>query len=147
MSGSVPPSLHNLPSVDLSYNALEGNFPKTSFLGNQDLLNYSQELFYQPPQHRVLSKESSKNYTKIYLPVALFIALLAFGGWLFVSRLQAEKTRPGSLDSKHGDIFRIWNYDGKIAYEDIIEATGDFDIGHCIGTGGYGSVCIQSRIA
>ena len=37
-------------------------------------------------------------------------------------------------------MFSIWNYDGKIAYEDIINVTEDFDIKYCIGTGGYGSV-------
>ncbi|PON40398.1 hypothetical protein TorRG33x02_340310, partial [Trema orientale] len=42
--------------------------------------------------------------------------------------------------TKNGDIFSIWNYEGKIAFEDIIKATGDFDISYCIGTGGYGSV-------
>ncbi|XP_058188127.1 MDIS1-interacting receptor like kinase 2-like [Rhododendron vialii] len=42
--------------------------------------------------------------------------------------------------TNHGDIFSIWNYDGRIAYEDIIKATNDFDIRYCIGTGGYGSV-------
>ncbi|XP_027176906.1 MDIS1-interacting receptor like kinase 2-like [Coffea eugenioides] len=44
------------------------------------------------------------------------------------------------MDNKHGDIFRIWNYDGNMAYEDIIKATNDFDVSYCIGTGGYGSV-------
>ena len=34
----------------------------------------------------------------------------------------------------------IWDYDGAIAYGDIIQATEDFDIKYCIGTGGYGSV-------
>jgi len=37
-------------------------------------------------------------------------------------------------------LFSIWNYDGHIAYEDIIEVTEDFDIKYCIGTGGYDSV-------
>ncbi|XP_061352112.1 probable leucine-rich repeat receptor-like protein kinase At1g35710 [Gastrolobium bilobum] len=41
---------------------------------------------------------------------------------------------------KNGDLFSIWNYDGKIAFEDIIKATEDFDIRYCIGTGAYGSV-------
>ncbi|WVZ16984.1 hypothetical protein V8G54_009966 [Vigna mungo] len=40
----------------------------------------------------------------------------------------------------NGDLFSIWNYDGKIAFEDIITATEDFDIKYCIGTGAYGSV-------
>ncbi|XP_048129008.1 MDIS1-interacting receptor like kinase 2-like, partial [Rhodamnia argentea] len=41
---------------------------------------------------------------------------------------------------KNGDFLSIWNYDGRIAYEDIINATEDFDIKYCIGSGGYGSV-------
>jgi serine/threonine protein kinase len=44
-------------------------------------------------------------------------------------------------ETNHGNLFLIWNYDGHITYEDIIEATEDFDIKYCIGTGGYGSVC------
>ncbi|MBA0785004.1 hypothetical protein Gotri_025414, partial [Gossypium trilobum] len=32
------------------------------------------------------------------------------------------------------------NYDGKIAYEDIVAATEDFDFQYCIEVGGYGSV-------
>ncbi|XP_043705583.1 MDIS1-interacting receptor like kinase 2-like [Telopea speciosissima] len=43
---------------------------------------------------------------------------------------------------QNGDIFFIWNYDGTIAYNDIMEATEEFDIKYCIGTGGYGSVYI-----
>ena len=38
------------------------------------------------------------------------------------------------------DLFSIWNYDGNIAFEDIITGTEEFDIKYCIGTGGYGSV-------
>ncbi|XP_040956086.1 probable leucine-rich repeat receptor-like protein kinase At1g35710 [Gossypium hirsutum] len=32
------------------------------------------------------------------------------------------------------------NYDGKIAYEDIVAPTEDFDFSYCMGVGGYGSV-------
>lgn len=35
------------------------------------------------------------------------------------------------------DPFSIWTYDGKIIYEDIIEATERFDDKFCIGKGGY----------
>ena len=37
-------------------------------------------------------------------------------------------------------MFSIWNYDGKIAYEEIIKVTEDFNIRYCIGTDSYGSV-------
>ncbi|XP_059451363.1 MDIS1-interacting receptor like kinase 2-like [Corylus avellana] len=51
-----------------------------------------------------------------------------------------KKTQFESKETKNGNLFSIWNYDGHIAYEDIILATEDFDIRYCIGTGGYGSV-------
>lgn len=38
------------------------------------------------------------------------------------------------------NITSIWNYDGVIIYEDIIEATENFDNKYCIGEGGYGKV-------
>ena len=61
-------------------------------------------------------------------------------GCIFLSQRGDKKTKSDSSELKNGDLFSIWNYDGKIAYEDIIEATKDFDISYCIGTGGYGSV-------
>ncbi|MED6173944.1 hypothetical protein PIB30_064458 [Stylosanthes scabra] len=42
--------------------------------------------------------------------------------------------------AKDGNLFSVWNFDGKIAFQDIIEATQNFDIRYCIGTGAYGSV-------
>ena len=41
---------------------------------------------------------------------------------------------------KNGDLLLIWDYDGVIAYQDIIQAIKDFDIKYCIGTEGYDSV-------
>ncbi|KAF5475937.1 hypothetical protein F2P56_007691, partial [Juglans regia] len=62
------------------------------------------------------------------------------GGGILFSRCVFKKNQIESRGLKNGNIFSIWNYDGHIAYEDIIEATEDFDIRYCIGTGGYGSV-------
>uniref|UniRef100_A0A7N2QZX4 non-specific serine/threonine protein kinase n=1 Tax=Quercus lobata TaxID=97700 RepID=A0A7N2QZX4_QUELO len=45
-----------------------------------------------------------------------------------------------SGETKNGDLFSIGNYDGKIAYENIIEAIKDFDIRYCIGTDSYGTI-------
>nr|XP_048331621.1 MDIS1-interacting receptor like kinase 2-like [Ziziphus jujuba var. spinosa] len=50
------------------------------------------------------------------------------------------KSLDETIATKNGDIFSVWNYDGNLAYKDIIQATEDFDIRYCIGTGGYGSV-------
>ncbi|XP_059624028.1 MDIS1-interacting receptor like kinase 2-like [Cornus florida] len=79
------------------------------------------------------------NFVKIFLPVSFFLVsclVLLY----YYSRFKLKKGQPQPRVTKHGDIFSIWNFDGRIAYEDIIEATNDFDIKYCIGTGGYGSV-------
>ncbi|KAG2411262.1 hypothetical protein I3760_Q016500 [Carya illinoinensis] len=59
---------------------------------------------------------------------------------ILLSRCVFKENQLDLRESKNGNIFSVWNYDGHIAYEDIIEATEDFDIRYCIGTGGYGSV-------
>ncbi|XP_043721740.1 MDIS1-interacting receptor like kinase 2-like [Telopea speciosissima] len=63
----------------------------------------------------------------------------------FQLRRQRQKLRnfkTETREEKTGDLFSVWNYDGVIAYNDIIEATEDFDIRYCIGTGGCGSVYV-----
>ena len=76
---------------------------------------------------------------KILVPLAIFFAIL-LTGYIFHSQCRVKKTQSETRSAKNGDMFSIWNYDGKIAYEDIIKVTEDFDIKYCIGTGGYGSV-------
>ncbi|CAL5367869.1 unnamed protein product [Camellia sinensis] len=67
----------------------------------------------------------------------VFLTLLAFACF---QRRETQKHQNEARAIKNGDICSIWNYDGRIAYEDIIKATNNFDIKYCIGTGGYGSV-------
>ncbi|XLT25272.1 hypothetical protein HN873_056564 [Arachis hypogaea] len=55
---------------------------------------------------------------------------------------QAPRLKFNQVQKKNRDLFFIWNYDGKIAFEDIIEATQDFDIRYCIATGTYDCVYI-----
>ncbi|KAL5582446.1 hypothetical protein UlMin_014888 [Ulmus minor] len=70
-----------------------------------------------------------------------FLAIGVILVFLRVKRLlRSKSSQPCEGETKNGDLFSIWNYDGKIAYEDIINATEDFNIKYCIGTGGYGSV-------
>ncbi|KAJ1419600.1 Tyrosine-protein kinase, active site [Sesbania bispinosa] len=58
----------------------------------------------------------------------------------FLRLVATKKKHENTVTTKNGDLFCIWNYDGNIAYEDIIRATEDFDMKYCIGTGAYGSV-------
>lgn len=144
LTGAIPPSLILLRNVtlNLSYNSLKGpipmnlqhSFPPDAFMGNEDL--------YLP--HSSPSNSSSINMLpmKIFVPGTIILAVFCFG-YLVATRCRCVARKNQSdfrVVPKHGDLFSIWNFDGTIAYKDIIEATEDFDIKYCIGTGTYGSV-------
>ncbi|KAF8042015.1 hypothetical protein BT93_A0576 [Corymbia citriodora subsp. variegata] len=78
------------------------------------------------------------------IPLAAIFISCIVGGSRFLFRsaktsMQAKSLQLGTTE-KNGNFLSIWNYDERIAYEDIINATEDFDLKYCIGTGGYGSV-------
>ncbi|KAI5596528.1 hypothetical protein BDE02_02G007400 [Populus trichocarpa] len=167
LSGQIPSQLHNLPSlsyVNFRYNNLSGFVPlqlpqpfdvsftcdslhgqrtnspeifqATVFEGNKDLHpDFSRcSSIYSPP-----SKDNRIIHSiKIFLPITTISLCLLCLGCCYLSRCKATQPEPTSL--KNGDLFSIWNYDGRIAYEDIIAATENFDLRYCIGSGGYGSV-------
>ncbi|XP_022769630.1 probable leucine-rich repeat receptor-like protein kinase At1g35710 [Durio zibethinus] len=76
---------------------------------------------------------------EIILPVIVFIAFVS-SGVVFAFKCRRKNDKSDLNATRNGDLFSIWNYDGRIAFEDIIEATEDFDVRYCIGTGCYGSV-------
>ncbi|OMO58857.1 hypothetical protein COLO4_34357 [Corchorus olitorius] len=136
LSGVVP---NNLPGV---YNDNSGcqSIDPSVYGGNRNLTIYHCS---PPPTYSLGPTYSLSNNLKIFLPVAAFIAFLALGCLIFMWRRKMKvKVNPSNIlqTTKNGDMFSVWNFDGKIAYEDIIAATNDFDIRFCIGTGGYGSV-------
>ncbi|XP_071912149.1 MDIS1-interacting receptor like kinase 2-like [Coffea arabica] len=71
-----------------------------------------------------------------------FVVYSLIGGLLclILCKTKVKKVESEPLDNKHGDVFRMLNYDGHMAYEDIIKATRGFDVSYCIGRGDYGSV-------
>uniref|UniRef100_A0A2N9FT90 non-specific serine/threonine protein kinase n=1 Tax=Fagus sylvatica TaxID=28930 RepID=A0A2N9FT90_FAGSY len=134
--GSIPSTLGhltNLTSLSLSSNQINGSIPEEIgnmtnlmelYLNNNDIVGQIPLTLGHLPNLRTLSLDW--NQISGSIPVEI-----ANCSW----KIESE-----SRETKNGDLFSIWNYDGKIAYEDIIEATEDFDIRYCIGTGGYGSV-------
>ncbi|XP_060672196.1 MDIS1-interacting receptor like kinase 2-like isoform X1 [Ziziphus jujuba] len=160
LSGSIPSSLRSFYQINLSYNRLKGpipdelanHFPVGAFVGNPDLCGNVTgiSLCFQnsPPTDQGVGAKNHKNKKFSYIIraivlISVFLALLLvmLGALSYARRFKNNKGQPVSkIRAKNGDIFFILNYDGKIAYHDIIEATEDFDIRYCIGTGGYGSV-------
>jgi serine/threonine protein kinase len=51
-----------------------------------------------------------------------------------------RNNRNSTREAHIGNMFTIWSYDGRMVYENIIEATEEFDPKYCIGVGGSGSV-------
>ncbi|KAL3724958.1 hypothetical protein ACJRO7_030035 [Eucalyptus globulus] len=144
LSGSIATckSLFSLNNLNLSYNRFKGPipdnlsaaFPDTAFLGNKKLYQYRR-------------RSSTIHYMMIIPLPATFISCIVilscfrFRRFLSCFRFQrATKSVQPETTKKDGNFLSIWNYDGRIAYEDIINATEDFDLKYCIGTGGYGSV-------
>ncbi|WJX80658.1 hypothetical protein P8452_63626 [Trifolium repens] len=144
-TGIVPQSLCNVILLDISYNHLKGLIPNCIRLyrirGNKDVctnIPYSQINFKIQP-----CKNSNKVMQYVFIVLPILISLIIAFLLLMCIKLRNNsiKNKYGNtMATKHGDLFCIWNYDGKIAHDDIIRATEDFDMRYCIGTGAYGSV-------
>ncbi|CAN6550036.1 unnamed protein product [Malus baccata var. baccata] len=148
LTGTIPPSfnlLHRVRQLNLSYNSLKGHiptdlqllFPPDAFVGgNNDLCGDS----IGPPSCS-LTGSSSKNLNLVIILVpGILLAFLILGYFVFFPRCLLLWKNKSSGVTKNGDLFSIWNFDGKIAYKDITKATEDFDTKYCIGSGAYGSV-------
>ncbi|KAK8334973.1 hypothetical protein V6Z12_A09G022700 [Gossypium hirsutum] len=105
------------------------------FEGNSDLSPY----MCPSPVTKKANSSRIPYYIKIFLPIAILFTFSILGCLLF-SRFKLKNNHVSVQPTKNGDLCSIWNYDGKIAYEDIVAATEDFDFRYCIGVGGYGSV-------
>ncbi|KAI3880870.1 hypothetical protein MKW92_026829, partial [Papaver armeniacum] len=158
--GSIPSSFDRLLSlriVNISYNKLSGPIPNIkafkdapihAFKNNKGLC-CNNFIGIKPCNFSVAKGRKEDTHNKLLLVILL--PLFGFMFLLFIllavlfhlrkrSVGNAPPTYEARLTTTARNLFSIWNYDGKIMYEDIIEATGNFDSKYCIGTGGYGSV-------
>ncbi|TYH01020.1 hypothetical protein ES288_A09G023800v1 [Gossypium darwinii] len=141
LTGMIPEFPFYPENLNLSFNSLRGpipygllNFPPKTFIGNKDLCGSIQGFLPCP---------STKHNLAVIILVPTLLFLISFFTlviFIFCQQHRAKALKHIPSPTKNGDLFCIWNFDGKIAFEDIIRATEDFDIKYCIGTGGYGSV-------
>ncbi|XP_052874515.1 LOW QUALITY PROTEIN: probable leucine-rich repeat receptor-like protein kinase At1g35710 [Gossypium arboreum] len=153
LTGMIPEFPIYPESLNLSMNSLWGpipdgllHFAPDTFTGNKYLCG-SVQGFRPCPSSPTVNKERNSKVVKHNLPVVILVPTLLFFVSTFVlvmfilfRRYKAKALKPDPSPTENGDLFSIWNFDGKIAFEDIIKATEDFDMKYCIGTGGYGSV-------
>ncbi|XP_034707341.1 MDIS1-interacting receptor like kinase 2-like isoform X7 [Vitis riparia] len=138
LSGTIPHSISNnymWTSIDLSHNQLEGQSttPHEAFGHNKGLCGGIKGLSHCKKRHQIIL------IVIISVSATLLLSVTVLG-FLFHKQKIRKNQLSKTTKAKNGDLFSIWDYDGTIAYDDIIQATEDFDVKYCIGTGGYGSV-------
>ncbi|RHN44229.1 putative protein kinase RLK-Pelle-LRR-XI-1 family [Medicago truncatula] len=135
LTGVFPQSLCNVNYVDISFNHLKGPLPNCIHNG-YNIIIWNDNAY-------INKRSNNINYDVVIVLPILLILILAFS-LLICFKLRQNSTKiklaNTTISTKNGDLFCIWNFDGKIAHDDIIKATEDFDIRYCIGTGAYGSV-------
>ncbi|XP_045831009.1 MDIS1-interacting receptor like kinase 2-like [Trifolium pratense] len=153
LSGNIPSNFKDmisLTNVSISYNQLEGPIPNNQVFSkapfealrnNKGLCGNSSSLF-----PCVVSHHNTKSKHKSVMILILFLFLIVFlvGGSLYIHWKKARKLKKQAREEQEQkqieDVFSIWSYDGKMVYENIIEATEDFDEKYLIGEGGSGLV-------
>ncbi|ONI14195.1 hypothetical protein PRUPE_4G268100 [Prunus persica] len=147
LTGLIPTSfdaMHGLNDIDISYNQLQGPIPNNKAFqnaqmeGNNGLCGNVGGL--KPCNHSVEHKHTSRKAFLIIFPI-LGTLLLAFLAFVLIGRRSRRKQEQEIEQSNmHESFFSISNFDGRKMYGEIMEATNGFDVIHCIGKGGQGSV-------
>ncbi|KAE8647935.1 hypothetical protein Csa_000317 [Cucumis sativus] len=159
LSGEIPNSLKDmmgLVSINLSFNNLSGPLPSggvfdkaqlQDFVNNTDLCGNIEGM-----QRCYIFMGKSKDERKqklliILVPTLLSVllfSLILFGiiSWFRRKKVVKESNytpRTPKMEPK-SQFANLWEYDGKLVYDEIIQATENFDDKYCIGRGGSGTV-------
>ncbi|QCE02935.1 protein brassinosteroid insensitive 1 [Vigna unguiculata] len=149
-SGKVHKELASLSYINLAYNSFDFSqdldskskvpdycyFQEDSLINDHHMPNFSYcHLVYKTD---LQTRKSKLSIMLVVIPIIFFSLLVLLLILYFLRSIPKKKCE--EISTKNGNFFSVWNYDGKIAFKDIIEATEDFDLKYCIGTGGYGSV-------
>ncbi|KAK8991611.1 hypothetical protein V6N11_062616 [Hibiscus sabdariffa] len=153
--GRIPSTFDGMLSlvfVDISDNQFEGPLPHNkafqeasfeAFGNNKGLCGNitGLESCSSNLNHDVDQKKKSKIVIATAVPIlcTLSLVFIVFGILSFSQRIEKRsKNMPRIVAIDN--LFAICNYDGKMMYRNIVEATEEFDSKYCIGAGGYGSV-------
>ncbi|XP_008779669.3 MDIS1-interacting receptor like kinase 2-like [Phoenix dactylifera] len=154
LSGAIPSSfgsMLSLSSIDVSYNNLEGPVPRSKlfqnapaewFIHNKGLCSEVSNLSSCGPT-TVSTHHSTKNHIILFVitPILGSLVLLGLSTIIIaVLRRRGKPTEKKETDVIIGKLFSILNFDGRVAYDYIINASENFDEKYCIGSGAYGKV-------
>ncbi|KAJ1261879.1 hypothetical protein BS78_09G064000 [Paspalum vaginatum] len=150
-TGSIPSSfasMVSLSTLDVSYNDLEGPLPTGKlfdiapigwFLHNKGLCGNLSGLPACPstPTIEHHSRRTRSLALAISIPLCMVIFVAIFGVVIVVHKRKLPQQK---IATDRVDVFSVWNFDGKLAFEDISRATENFSERYIIGSGGYGTV-------
>ncbi|XP_062200446.1 MDIS1-interacting receptor like kinase 2-like [Phragmites australis] len=150
-SGRIPPSIASMLSLltlDVSYNNLEGPVPEVLlhqnasaswFLHNKGLCGNLSTL---PSCYSTqVSGRPKRRLLALLLPIVLVVGFTILSTIVIIMIRAHNKRKPQESVTRNArDMFSVWNFDGRLAFEDIIRATENFDDKYITGTGGYGKV-------
>ncbi|KAL6009275.1 hypothetical protein ACLOJK_022503 [Asimina triloba] len=153
LNGSIPSSFEDmfLSSIDFSYNDLEGRLPNSkafrqapleAFTENKNLCGAVRGM--KPCNsslgHAHVGKKHSQFLVIVVTSTVSAALVLVLSVIYFILHPRSRNADVRKAEERGKDMFAVWNFDGKLVYEDIIGATEDFDDKYCIGEGGYGRV-------
>ncbi|MBA0691459.1 hypothetical protein Goari_009085, partial [Gossypium aridum] len=156
LSVSIPSlfgTMTGLKSIDFSYNDLEGPVPDSGFFHRASPAAFSNNknlcgevLGLKPCSNTSVEKETHKKNHNVPMIIVsaslswLILSLALFILYALSRRAKRSRESKEAMVSEARNPLSVVNYDGKIVYEDIIEATESFDEKYCIGSGGSGRV-------
>jgi len=134
--------------VNISDNHLEGPLPKIpafllasfeSLKNNKDLCGNITGLDPCATSH---SRKSKNVLQSVFIALGAVILVLCVVGALMYIMCRRKKLNEESQteEVQRGVLFSIWSHDGKMMFENIIEATENFDDKYLIGVGSQGNV-------
>ena len=84
---------------------------------------------------------SARHHKRKTLDLLLPIVMVAVFCIVVIIMLSRNKRKPQeSVNVEGRDLFSVWNFDGRLAFDDIVRATDDFNDKYIVGRGGYGKV-------
>ncbi|KAJ0804962.1 putative protein kinase RLK-Pelle-LRR-XI-1 family [Helianthus annuus] len=152
--GSIPATfiqMLSLTTVDISFNQLEGPLPSMrafeeapmeALRNNKLLCGYNTGLDCRVERR---NQDNENKFLKVMLTIVvpslgcmLLLVVIISSIFFYLHKRNPNGTsRPQEIEAKP---FTIWSYDGKMVYENIINAIDDFDPKHIVGVGGFGTV-------
>ncbi|CAN6312060.1 unnamed protein product [Urochloa humidicola] len=150
-SGRIPPSFASMLSLsilDVSYNNLQGPVPEGHqfqnasvnwFFHNNGLCG---NLYGLPPCNSTQESDQHKRRLHNLLLTIAFVMSVAILSTIVIIIIYVRSKRKSQerTSNNERDMLSVWNFDGRLAFEDIIRATENFHDKYIIGEGGYGKV-------